>query len=264
MTYAWSDNKDNDIDFIASELQSKGLTIKLDRWNITAGGRLWDQISHFIQSPEESDAWLIVATQTSLASEACREELAYALDRALNQRSQTFPVIGLFLGSVDQALIPASIRVRLFVSIEDVDWKERIVAAVEKRAHNVTHPQVKPFYIKVYPNSGWRGRPIAIELRPRAGVWAPFFAAVPVEEKDLVDFDIIHGPSKFVPHGSAISKSKPFLYGNGKWLYIQSGNQATPTQSFYILCKALPSSIAFGVPDTDEAYEIKLNELSGL
>lgn len=76
-----------------------GLNIKLDRWNIAAGKRLWDQIANFITSPNESDAWLLIATNNSLSSEPCKEEFAYALDRALNVRGQDFPVSAMFLAS---------------------------------------------------------------------------------------------------------------------------------------------------------------------
>ena len=42
----------------------------------------------------------LIATNNSLASEPCKEEFAYALDRALNGRGQDFPVIVLFLGGI--------------------------------------------------------------------------------------------------------------------------------------------------------------------
>ena len=32
ITYAWNDNKDQDIDFIAQELRAVGLTVKLVYW----------------------------------------------------------------------------------------------------------------------------------------------------------------------------------------------------------------------------------------
>ena len=65
------------------ELQREGITVHLDRWKLQAGQRLWEQIEHLIQDPAQSDAWLIVATQSSLGSEPCKEEFYYALDRAL-------------------------------------------------------------------------------------------------------------------------------------------------------------------------------------
>lgn len=48
ITYAWEGNKGGDVEFIAQELESAGISIKLDRWNIKAGKRLWQQIDSFI------------------------------------------------------------------------------------------------------------------------------------------------------------------------------------------------------------------------
>ena len=127
VTYAWVDNDDGDVDYVAQELRSAGLEIRIDRQKIQAGLRLWEQIGRFISDQGECDAWMIYATQASLTSEACREELAYAVDRALNARGGEFPLIALFPATVSRDLIPAAIRVRLYVSLTDPDWAERIV-----------------------------------------------------------------------------------------------------------------------------------------
>lgn len=164
ITYAWADNEHQDVDFIAQELQRAGLTVKLDRWNLAAGKRLWEQIDAFICKPKESDAWVLVATNNSLASEPCKEEFAYALDRALKSRGDAFPVIALFLTHADPALIPAGVRTRLYLSITDPDWKERIVAAAERRPHATSRPDVQPFHLRVHTLQ-WRSKPIAIEVR---------------------------------------------------------------------------------------------------
>ena len=37
ITYAWNDNENNDVDFVAQELGKKGVIVKLDRWEIRAG-----------------------------------------------------------------------------------------------------------------------------------------------------------------------------------------------------------------------------------
>ena len=112
ITYAWADNQDNDIDFVAQELSGYGIDVKLDRWTIRAGSRLWDQVQEFISAGEHCDGWLIVATENSLASEACREEFAYALNRALATRGEVFPVIALFPRRIDDELVPPAIKVR--------------------------------------------------------------------------------------------------------------------------------------------------------
>lgn len=243
LSYAWTDNKQQDVDFLAQELEQTGLQIKLDRWNISAGSRLWEQIENFISSPLESDAWILVATQNSLASEPCREEFAYALDRALTSRGTHFPIIALFLDQVDAALIPAGIRTRLHVSATDPDWKERINAAVEGRQHVSNRHPVTPFYLKVHQKASR----FAIEVRPRAGVWAPFIAAVPLTEKDALKPSIMIGP-RDVPtdSGMLMNCGEGPSQDNSMWL-MTAGNQSTPTQSYYIWSNSLPSEIIFGV-----------------
>lgn len=63
LTYAWEDNRSGDVDFVAQELVEAGVEIKLDRWNLKAGVRLWNQIAEFIQDPAHSNAWILYATQ---------------------------------------------------------------------------------------------------------------------------------------------------------------------------------------------------------
>ena len=256
ITYAWADNQHNDVDFVAQELERAGLTVKLDRWNLGAGRRLWEQIEAFICEPNQSDAWLLVATNNSLASEPCKEEFAYALDRALKSRGDMFPVIALFLTHTDPSLIPAGIRTRLHVSITDPDWKERIVAAAERRAHAASRPDVQPYHLHVHRLEG-RSKPFAIEVRPRAGVWAPFIAGVPMAEKEKVQPFIMIGPRE-VPTDTGILTAGYYdepSPDNAMWL-MYSGNQSTPTESYYIWCKELPSKLIFGVDGREPQFTV--------
>jgi len=246
ITYAWADNENGDVDFVAQELEQAGMEVKLDRWNISAGQRLWQQIEDFICSEQHSDAWLLVATSNSLESEPCREEFAYALDRALTARGNKFPVIALFLGPTDQSLIPAGIRTRLYVSITDPDWKERIVAAAEGRMHQVEHQQIRPFHLKIHTDQPGN-KPFAIEVRPRAGVWAPFIAAIPMEEKGHVDPNIMIGPRDIPTNSGMLVNCGEGQSPDGKMWVMKAGNQATPTESYYVWCSSLPSTLIFGV-----------------
>jgi hypothetical protein len=229
ITYAWSDNEHGDIDFIAQELTAAGLLVKLDRWNISAGKRLWDQIDQFITNPAQSDAWLLIATQASLLSEPCKEEFAYALDRALASRGDAFPVLALFPGSVEQSLIPAGIRTRLYVSLTDPDWKERIKAAVERRAPTIAPRNIEPFALTVH-----RGHPsgkIIVEVRPRAGVWAPVFAAVPFGEREASRPWIMVEPAGVITGMGMVASIFEGQSKDGAWWGTGIQGQATPSQS---------------------------------
>jgi TIR domain len=255
LTYAWDDNKCGDVDFVAQEL-SAAVTVKLDRWNLSAGKRLWEQIAGFIQYPQESDAWLIYATQTSLGSEPCREEFAYALDRALYSRGENYPIIALFPGPVDRCLIPAGIRTRLFVSLTDPDWKERIIAAAEGRSPQVSHQQRQAYHVQIHPyegppsNSKW-----VIELRPRAGTWSPAFVVIPIDERDTVAPEIWRGAAGRVPRASSMNKGEGTA-NKGQLYLLHACDEITPTQSLYVFCKSLPSRLGFGVYEGTPQYTI--------
>lgn len=255
ITYAWVDNQHGDVDFVAQELERIGLSVKLDRWNISAGRRLWEQIERFICEHDQSDAWLLVATNNSLASEPCKEEFAYALDRALRSRGDAFPVIALFLTHTDPTLIPASIRTRLHVSITDPDWKDRIVAASEGRVHAASKPNIQAYYLNVHRLHG-RSKPLAIEVRPRAGVWAPFIVGIPMIEKEKVNPSIMIGPRDLpTDSGMLINCGEGPSPDKSMWL-MHAGNQSTPTESYYIWCKDLPSKLIFGVNGRDAQFTV--------
>jgi len=261
LTYAWDDNVAGDVDFVAQELVRAGLVVRLDRWNLPAGRRLWEQIESFIQDPSKSDGWLFYATQASLGSEACREEYAYALDRALRSRGGVFPLIAVFPGTVDECLIPAGIKTRLFVNLTDPEWKERVVAAVEGREPCIAGRQVEPYDLRIhklgvdYGEGRWH---YAIELRPRAGAWAPFFAAVPLDEKDDVSPKLSHGAARRIPGSVILFDCGSGRSRDGKWWMVFAANEATPTQSYYVCCKKLPSRLVFGVQGGSPHYEVRL------
>ena len=224
---------------------------------------MWEQIETFIADEAESDAWLLVATNNSLASQKCKEEFAYALDRALQSRGATFPVTALFLGPVDESLVPAGIRTRLFVTSADPDWKERILAAAEGRNPHIVPVEVQPFVLKVHEPAGPEKR-FAIEVRPRGGgVWAPFFAAVPAAERERVNPMMMVGPSDVPTCGGMLVNAGQGRSDDGKWWTMVASNQANPTTSYYVWCDRLPSELVFGVNGRAPQYRVPLQGARG-
>lgn len=114
-----------------------------------------------------------------MSSEACREELAYALDRALSIRGKEYPIIGIFPSAIESKIIPVAIKTRLYVSLEDVDWLERVKSAIDNKTPNISRINIKPYILNLYDNSP---NNIVLEIRPRAGTWSPFFYGIPDSE----------------------------------------------------------------------------------
>jgi hypothetical protein len=113
--------------------------------------------------------------------------------------------------------------------------------------------------------SGAAGETFVIEVRPRAGTWGPFVAAVPLAEKDEVSLSLSHGPSNRLPLGGMMMTTTQPTSVQGDWWVDEAHNEATPIQSYFIRCKALPSILRFGVPGAaGPAYQVTLDELKRL
>ena len=178
LTYAWRDNEDQDIDFIVQVLDGLPLDVRFDRRSLVRGQRLWTQIGGAITDPAECDAWGIVLTANSLASQPCIEELCYALDRALGSNGGSFPVFAL-LHKVAAKDLPPALRVRLCIPLESADWSKQVVAAVENRAPGLVINGLDQWMIKEHQVQDG----IALEVRPRFDRLTPFAMAVDLDEK---------------------------------------------------------------------------------
>ena len=261
MTYAWDDNTTGDVDYVAQQLVSKGIEVKLDRWNIRAGERLWEQISKFIEDPAECDAWVFYATQGSLGSQPCREEYATALDRALNTRGTTFPIVAIFPGSVDKGLIPSGIRTRLYVSLKDSDWLERVVAAAEGRAPVIPSHKIAPFEASVYEAPAEVQGRYVVEIRPRAGVWNGVQLRLRLTEKEAAEPKIAVAPKGALPRGLVTTVNRmegiSDLDDDGvRWWWITLGMEVTPTMSLFLVCQRMPRVIAFGPANSEDLFVV--------
>jgi len=136
-------------------------------------------------------------------------------------------------------LIPISIRSRLYVSLTDNDWKERIVSALEGRMPEIQRRKIKPFDVKVSKLTDGR---FMIEARPRTDVWLPFFMGIPFDERDSVEPKISHGaPSQKSPPFSPLFGVMTKASNDGLLHTVTINQEATPTRSYYICCRKLPS-----------------------
>jgi hypothetical protein len=246
LSYSWKDNIDSDVDFIAKEIEKRGVGVKLDRFVIVAGQRLWSQIENHIVNPAETDAWALFMTQNSLQSEPVREEIAYALDRALKSRGRAFPLIGINPGDVDPKDVPALISTRLYVSLTDDDWLDRIVSGVHGTAPTLAAQEILPIVFKEYP----QGQSIVIEARPRAGRWHPGAILVPESDWGKVRA-VMQGPSGAPPSGGMVSFGEISYTGQGgdKWKGYSVDHNITSLNSIYLTIEGRVEHVLAGQPN---------------
>ena len=176
ITYAWKDEEDGDFSYLVQNLERAGIEAEYDKVSLVPGLRLWDQIGERILDPT-TDGWASLLTPNSLASQACQEELAIALDRCLRERSE-FPLIGL-LHQISVSDAPPALRTRLCVDLAQPNWPEQVKAGLERRPPS---PQGETRQGRVmalhHPYQGDENH-VAVEYRPRFGSIVNWIILVP-------------------------------------------------------------------------------------
>jgi hypothetical protein len=117
----------------------------------------------------------------------------------------------------------------------------------------VTKPQVEPYALTIHKS----GEQYVIEVRPRGGTWSPFIIGIPINEKEDVSPSLLHGAAKHIPSSGMLASWGEGTSNDGRFWVTFAGNEATPTQSYFVFCKKLPSFLVFGVKDGSPQYQVK-------
>ncbi|MBY3613523.1 toll/interleukin-1 receptor domain-containing protein [Rhizobium bangladeshense] len=258
LTYCWRDNDDLDVDYIIQELGRAGLDVQFDRRQLMTGRRLWEQIDAGITKPENSDAWAIVVSRQSLQSEPCREEIAYALDRALQARGGSYPLMGIFVEHIDRDLIPSALRTRLYVTLDSNEWVERIRSGTHGEVPTIDAAVIPPQLITLHRDKG--GHPLVVEARPRSGHWNPCAIRILAAEQSLIAGVVVR-PSRKVPQLGHRSFREGSYPADRNWWMHDAGEDSTasPTMSMYAFFNDVPSRLFIG--PADDMVEVDLRSI---
>jgi len=246
LTYAWSDNDEGDFDYLVQELGNSGIPTIYDKISLIPGRKLWSQIADKIERGPLS-AWVYLITPNSIASAACQEELAYALQRALNTKGDEFPLIGL-LHKVSIRDVPLALRVRLCVNLANPDWIEEVRAGIEGVPPSRKMQTQLPYIIKTHNSYLNQLNHNAIEIRPRFGEIAYWRLAFPSNGPQPIHWGA--GPA----NGSGISSMQIGTVtgeyeniGGTQMKFIGAGTPLSPSTSAYAVFEGkLPKRFFFG------------------
>ena len=260
ITYAWTDNAEGDFGYLVQKLEAANISTTYDRVALIPGRRLWEQIEDRI-TDQDLDGWAILITAASLASQPCREELAYALQRTLDAKGADFPLIGLVHGVAIHEL-PLSLRTRLLVPLSDPDWPESVASALRGEPLRRETPAESTYRWKVI--GGFRGdNSAAVWVRPRferLPSWRIFYPSSAV----LID----SGPGAPQKSGYTGMLNNPRegtgSLGGEDCGFIGSHDPVGPENGCYIvLSHPLPKWLAFcpTFPGSEEPDSNKLEQL---
>jgi len=267
ITYAWEDNEGGNFDFLVQELEKAGINTNFDKVALVPGQRLWEKIAVRIEDPN-LDGWAILLTKDSLESEACKEELAYALYRALNSKGEKFPMIGL-IHQVPIDNVPASLRVRLMIDLRNPDWPQQILAGLKKVPPKKTEKMTTKYIWEAFPDIRGSGT-LAIYIRPRfeeIHYWRIIYS----ENANCIDWGMGPPPKEAASKVLYMSTSgqratlqrKPGT-PDERITYVGAENALTPSYGCYIIFgDPLPDFVAFGIANKDfDPPNIKTLEIS--
>jgi len=261
LTYSHEDNETGDFDWVVEELTRTSVDVEYDEVVLIPGRKLWPQIEKRILAPG-LHGWGILLTVNSLKSPACMEELEYARLRALNQRGEEFPLIGL-VDRVPEQEIPLAIRTRLYIDFADPDWTERVRAGLERRPPRRAPGATPRFRWAVHRCYGGDPELIAIEVGPRFGS-IPYFGLIS-PMPGATDAGI--GGAGGGGVGSAtfdFMESKDLeIQGEKCWAVSMKGSLDPATSAYAIFQGYLPRWVMFGpcpgpftLPTSGEKYDL--------
>ncbi|MBN1207776.1 MAG: toll/interleukin-1 receptor domain-containing protein [Myxococcaceae bacterium] len=247
VTYAWADNADQDVDYILKKLENSGeLEVHFDRRQLPAGQRLWDNIEQEIINPDHCDAYAIVVTPDSLASGPCKEELAYALERALSTRGSTFPLIPLIY-KIEPSKMPPRLKIRLGVMLREPNWVTQVVAAANSRPMEVDFGELQDWKLRVHRAPAEENCVFVLEVQPRLETIPSWLVAFPASERVILKKWGVRAPkSPFGGIGMMTVIDDEVESSIGPLRVV--GSDGTPldySHSLYLFLDALPSQLLF-------------------
>lgn len=184
------------------------------------------------------------------------EELYYALERALDEKGDTFPIFALLNGILPEELPPA-LKSRKCIILENGDWAKQIVSAINETEPGFTPQEnLKDFIILEYEIPDGK----CLEIKPRFKRISPYRVAVEYKEKE--SGNVIkgsHGPSGIVPNNLIAShpiNSAGTIEDDKRCWVWGADNEINSTNSIYLFYKNRPKRIWVGHPDRLIMYEI--------
>jgi len=269
ITYAWVDNEQGNFDFLVQELKKVGVDVNFDRVALIPGQRLWEQIAKNISDPS-IDGWAYLLTPKSLSSQPCREELAYALDRALATKGGEFPLFGLVGNGLAFKEVPDALRTRLCIPLASENWKEQIVSGLEQKPTPESIKEQSRLLLEIKQMDRGNQNVIGIQITPRFEELRHWRFVVPAGAKIVgwgsgaKDSWSTAGIQTQMTQGGTLS----FEYGGKQtvWTVVGAGDVLSHNTSAYLFLAedSVSDAFAFGIanepfamPEQVEIFNLK-------
>ena len=142
--------------------------------------------------------------------------------------------------------LPPALKIRLCIPLENNDWVNQVVAAIEKKPSGYVPKDLDSWILNEHKTDDG----FVLEIRPRFNRISPFAVAVDFHEKESGNVTKCSpGPAGRVPTGHVahnwINSGKTLTDGTHAWVW-GADNEANSTSSYYLFYKNRPSRIWLG------------------
>lgn len=238
ITFATVDNVDGDVDYLAQEIGRAGLRTRQHPLFPDEDDKIDRLMPAFLGREDQSDAWILYASETTLAN-GRRDRIAAALKNAFEKRG-VFPAIGILRDNVSSNGVPLTATLRA----DDAEWRLHAGDALGSPLPPPSHEGLPPYLAKLHPAPPPYKH--MFEFRPKMGRWDSFLFAILPEEK-----------------ASVAPAIRPFETEEGfsddaEWYFRIGRTPATPSTSYFVMLKEMPSRMAFGQEGSDEAVILNM------
>jgi hypothetical protein len=241
ITFATEDNVDGDVDYLAQEISRSGSRTRQHPLFVGEDDKIDRLMPAFLGRPDQSDAWILYASRKTLEGGRL-ERITTALANSLEKRGE-FPLIGVFReleAGVQARELPLTDR----LAADDPEWRDRLGEALGVNLTRSSDDGLPPYIAKLHPGSGQFKH--VFEFRPKMGRWDSFLFAILPEERATVAPEI-----------------RPFESAEGfsddaEWYFQIARTPATPSTSYFVMMREMPSRVAFGQEGKDEVVILNM------
>jgi hypothetical protein len=242
ITFATEDNVDGDVDYLAQEISKAGLRTRQHPLFPGEDDKIDRLMPAFLARPDQCDAWILYASHRTL-EDGRGERIGQALQKAHDKRGP-FPAVGIFRQS-NVAADAGKLPLTYGLPADDPEWRKHLGNALTVDMSARAETGLHSYLAKLLPSAPQPFR-YMFEFRPKMGRWNTFLFAILPEERAAVAPEI-----------------RPFEFDEGfsddaEWYFQVGRTPATPSTSYFVVMKEMPSRMAFGQEGTDEVVILNL------
>jgi hypothetical protein len=250
ISYLQSSGEARNFNYLVAQLREIGIEATYDVLKLRPDMHLGQRIARRLRSIG-FDGWIYILTHQFLTRGSCADELVAAIEETHQQVGPGFPMLGLLHGIAAQH-VPLELRARPCLSLDDPDWKLRVLQALRERelaGKNAAVRNGTRFNWNIHACYGGDPSLTAIEVAPKLDSIPYWRFAIPKPSQAARWGVGAAGGGEISPIKFGVARGTG-RYGTCDVTWFGAANSICKTESAYVVfCRPLPDFVCFGPAD---------------